>query len=66
MNNNKAIDLIVLANVKLMEKLGISADELTSVEYHDLLFYSKVPERFKMKKNTTEQVVFFSSKVSYN
>ena len=54
MNNNKAIDLIVLSNVRLMEKLGISADELTSVEYHDLLFYGKVPERFKMEKNTTE------------
>lgn len=66
MNNNKAIDLIVLANVRLMEKLGISADELTSIEYHNLLFYGKVPERFKMEKNTTEQVVFFSSKVSYN
>jgi len=52
--DNKAIDLIVLANVRLMEKLGISADELTSVEYHDLLFHSKVPERFNMEKNTTE------------
>jgi len=54
MNNNKATDLIILANIKLMEKLGISANELTSIEYHELLFYGKVPKRFETKKNTIE------------
>ena len=52
MTKEMAIDLIVLENMMKMEKIGITSKDLTSVEYHELLFHGKVPKRFEKEKNT--------------